>query len=1264
MRTMGSATVPEIELLKTWRAAKSRIVALEFVRTDSGINVLAAAAQHGLPTLWRPETGQPHTPDSLRAGRTGLSDVYDLVRVPRSGAQALLAAVVGRLIAVFDVATGYPAATVETGSPGLYFVESLQHGDGTTTIVAAGREPTVHLWDGAEGGTVRQLEHDGPVSAIKVLRGQRWLAVAHADATTVWDLSGSDPTEQCLIPGTGLSALAVIHNAFGEPRLASASPRGIEMWDPVDGRLLTRFGRHSASPALAVVNSPEGEPLLAAADNRTLQLWSAAAGTYDAVHELPGRILCITKILAGDGTTLLAAGDEQGNVAVWRLPAVVTTAPFERKHRGWVNCLVASPADRPGGPLLASASDDGTTMVWDVERQTGRELVDAVGGRRPQVQAITFVGPDHVATGDEAGRVRLWSVDTGKLVDAWDGGRGPIRAMAQFVGPDAVRHLVTAGAEGHVVAWSVGAAAGPGDGTGARPQRDLRSDGAPRTALMRAVAAIALPDGRPVVIAGASTGHLLVWDGLTGQSVAAGEMHHGAQVRAVAAVRMDNQVLVASGGDDGIVRLWDMATATCLREVEAHTGLVSALAIIETTSGGWLLASGGADRAIRVWDPATLELVGERPYAHGNWVRALAQVRSTSPVPHLASGGDDGGVRVWEQPDRLRLLKNTRHVSLRGFGDRPSRRDLLGREHIVDELADLMQRPVDPSAPHPTTGPQVVTIEGPWGSGKTSAMNDLRWRLDSVDRSATKQSRGMTPRDAMALVRVGRDRTAVAGPSVRTPAADDKTRIVSAWFNPWAHQSSEQVWAGLAWTIIRAVNPILGTTAKRQRYWLAHNADRLDRAAVRRTLRQRIWLPTQAVALAWLLPLTLALANRAVTLNWIMFGALSAVLAALAVRAVDQYLNGEATDYLPPDMFEGPVAPSTLAARTDGQPLTRNPLYDAEAGQLHRTQRDIYQLIEDVRRLGYQLVVFVDDLDRCSKETTGEVFESINGFLHGTLAGPERPDRREGAAPGARFVIGINPTVVALRIAESHSRRVAEAVLSPDGLEIGWAYLNKLAQLSVVLPATPAHHGTRLLRYHTSVEVGPASPQPTAVEQRNQAAAPARRWWARPYRRRAGAASPPRPADPVRLNAIESEPAFQERLSQLVSLRPTPSVRETKRLLTEWVFYMGLLGRLDLLTTDIVHEACDVLAFAEILCRWPSLISTIGTLRDGETVLRRLIRDATSEAVEGSDSERWRQTLHEVGLGEHSYEVATNNLYRLLRQFGTPMLAELADTLL
>jgi hypothetical protein len=121
-------------------------------------------------------------------------------------------------------------------------------------------------------------------------------------------------------------------------------------------------------------------------------------------------------------------------------------------------------------------------------------------------------------------------------------------------------------------------------------------------------------------------------------------------------------------------------------------------------------------------------------------------------------------------------------------------------------------------------------------------------------------------------------------------------------------------------------------------------------------------------------------------------------------------------------------------------------------------------------------------------------------------------------------------------------------------------------------------------------------------------------------------------------------------------------MRETKRLLTMWGFYVRLLERLQPLGTANVQDACDAMTLAEIIRRWPALIPALGRVNDQPSGLALLIEAARGEPA-GADRQWWA-ALRRVGLAESRLASATANLRQLLQRHGTDRVARFADLLL
>jgi hypothetical protein len=241
---------------------------------------------------------------------------------------------------------------------------------------------------------------------------------------------------------------------------------------------------------------------------------------------------------------------------------------FARKTPGTVTGMSFS----PDGYRLATASDDGTARLWDLD--AGRQVwsVTAVA-HGADVTGVAFA-PDGVrlATVGTDGAGRVWDARTGNHLLAVGHG-APATAVA-FSG-DGTR-LATAGEDGAAHIW---------DAATGRQLATVRHAGVVRDVAFS-------PDGSRLATAGADN-DAHVWDVASGRQVAT--VSHRRAVNRVAFSRDGLQLATAC--DDGAARVTDVATGT---EVCAF-GCPAAVTDVCFSPDGRRLAVASEDKIARTW---------------------------------------------------------------------------------------------------------------------------------------------------------------------------------------------------------------------------------------------------------------------------------------------------------------------------------------------------------------------------------------------------------------------------------------------------------------------------------------------------------------------------------------------------------------------------------------------------------------------------------------------------------------------------------------
>ncbi len=364
-------------------------------------------------------------------------------------------------------------------------------------------------------------------------------------------------------------------------------------------------------------------------------------------------------------------------------------------HEGGVHAVAVS----PNGSRIVTAGEDRVVREWDL--LTGRPRRELSGHAWP-VRALAVHG-DTMVTCDESGQTRTWSYALGQSLD-----RGGVRSQWALTATacaagKAARGAVVAGlANGGVVLHDMAG----------RSTRTVYSAGV-------WVDAVAVTPRATRVAIGVEREGAYVVDVGTG-----GIRHVGTGTVTAVAVRETDHGDLLAGGADGTVILWDTGQETELVRFPGHTSPVSAVAFGHDDTHVFAAADDGT---LLVWDRT-------RPHDPTVLNGHIGAVRDLAVVPdgeHVVSIGEDGTIRVW---DHLA----GEQVAGTGFtepapppprptpaSDEPSSRDLLGFRQDVRTLAAVI-------ADRTTEPPLCVALLGPWGSGKSSFLRQLHDRVDTL----------------------------------------------------------------------------------------------------------------------------------------------------------------------------------------------------------------------------------------------------------------------------------------------------------------------------------------------------------------------------------------------------------------------------------------------------------------------------------------------------------------------------------------------------
>jgi WD40 repeat protein len=587
--------------------------------------LLAVAAADGTLRLW--DVASPGHPAQVSPPLepTSANPLYSTAFSPNG--KILAAAGASRTVQLWNVSQpAHPVRLAVLTGPA-NTVYSVAFSPDGTTLAAGSADNTVRLWDIADPAAPRPLGKPltgatGYVQSVAFAPGGKLLAAGSADDTVrLWDVADPAAPRPVGGPLTGPKSLVtgVAFSPDGRLLAAASQDHKLWLWQVSGSRVIPDGTLTGAVNWLnAVAFSPDGTAIAAGTADASVLVWNLATRSLTATLPHPQPVTS----LAWDGPGRLAAGDADGTVSLWTLPApvlVTGNAP-------------SGVAYSPDGRTLAAGGLN--VQLWDATRRT--LIVTRPLPAGTITNAITY-SPDGrmIAIARSDGEAWLLNARTldpiGRPFRVTTTGNAESLAFS----PNG-KLLVTAADDGTVRLWSMADPAQP---------RQLAVAHDSGTYVYTVVFA---PNGR--MIAAASTDNLTrLWDVADpAHPVPLGKPLTGPTSYTIGLAFSPDSRLLAVGSADKTVRLWDVADPAHPAPVgvplTGPTGYVWAVAF---SPDGRTLAAGVTDGTVWLWNVAD----SAHPALIATLTGSAGHVYSIAYSPSgqvLAAASNDGTVHLWD----------------------------------------------------------------------------------------------------------------------------------------------------------------------------------------------------------------------------------------------------------------------------------------------------------------------------------------------------------------------------------------------------------------------------------------------------------------------------------------------------------------------------------------------------------------------------------------------------------------------------------------
>ncbi|MEG4057666.1 MULTISPECIES: AAA-like domain-containing protein [unclassified Microcoleus] len=329
-----------------------------------------------------------------------------------------------------------------------------------------------------------------------------------------------------------------------------------------------------------------------------------------------------------DGLTLASASDDN-TIKLWNLQTQ-TEIKTLTGHSNEVYSVVFS----PDGKTLASASSDKTIKLWNLQTQTE---IKTLTGHKDSVNSVA-ISPDGktLASASSDKTIKLWNLQTQTEIKTLTGHSNSVYSVA--FSRDGLT-LASASSDKTLKLWNV------------QTQTEIKT----LTGHSNSVNSVAFsPDGKTLASA-SSDKTLKLWNVQT-QTEIKTLTGHSSSVNSVAF--STNGLTLASASHDGTIKLWNLQTQTEIKTLIGHSNKVKVKVwSVAFSRDGLTLASASSDKTIKLWNLQTQTAI-KTLTGHSNKVNSVAF--STNGLT-LASASHDGTIKLWNLQTQTDIKTLTGH---------------------------------------------------------------------------------------------------------------------------------------------------------------------------------------------------------------------------------------------------------------------------------------------------------------------------------------------------------------------------------------------------------------------------------------------------------------------------------------------------------------------------------------------------------------------------------------------------------------------------
>jgi serine/threonine protein kinase len=254
--------------------------------------------------------------------------------------------------------------------------------------------------------------HSRSVQCVAISADEK-LAVSGSDDYTlkVWNLINGEELYHLEGHLGSVNSLAISRD--NELLVSGSSDKTIKLWGLKDGKLIKTLSKAN-KVITCVIFDPHKPVIYSGGTDGVIRTWNIE--TAQITHAFPKHLNTITGLaITPNGQTLISGSNDQ---------TIIVGTNHTLKHSTLVMCLAVS----SDGKLLVSGSYDGEIKLWDLD--TGK-LINTLKEHTASILSVAIsVDGQIIASGSEDKTIKIWNLDTGEKIQTLEQNLGVVTSVA------------------------------------------------------------------------------------------------------------------------------------------------------------------------------------------------------------------------------------------------------------------------------------------------------------------------------------------------------------------------------------------------------------------------------------------------------------------------------------------------------------------------------------------------------------------------------------------------------------------------------------------------------------------------------------------------------------------------------------------------------------------------------------------------------------------------------------------------------------------